>query len=257
MYRLAKIWILLWALLLPTIICAQEARSVVTITQGGDFMEIDPLGNIYIVKGNTITKVNQKSEVMAQYSHRSRGNISSITVVNPMKVFVFYQEAGAIVFLDDKLALLGSPINLFALNYHNISLASYSSQNQIRLLDPFSNEIIMLDIYANELSRNNFTFSLRTAKKIIELGQNQFAIQDSEQGVFLFDNFGTFSKSIALITTKPLFSIPQSFYYFEESKIIGYNYQTLNHFEELVEGTNVQSALLYQEKTIVMPKAHP
>ncbi len=244
----------LFALMLciPTLSKGQPSSEIVTLSQTGTFFEVDPLGNIYIVDGNKMVKMNQNNEVLAQYSARNMGNITSISVVNSMKIFLFYQESGSLVFLDDHLSPIGNPIDLFSKNYSQISLASYSTQNQIRLFDPFANEIIILDFFGNEISRNNFSFSLQKATKIIELGQNQFAIQDGEQGVFLFDNFGTFSKQVLFVTHQPLFSQNHLLYYTENNKLHGYDYVKLSSMERELDTTNVKMGQIYQNKIIIL-----
>ncbi len=238
-------------LLLTTMVGAKAQENLVFIKKQGDFFDVDPIGNVYVIDGNTLYKINSKNEILAQYSNRSLGNISSISVENSMKIFLFYKDSGMLVFLDDDLAEIGSSISLFEKNLYNITLASFSTQNIIRLYDISNNELIFLDLYGNEISRSNHSFSLHSPIKILELDKNNFAIQDGEQGLFFFDNFGSFSKQVQFTTKQPLFNQQYLFYYTENGMLKGYDVVKLEKIEKKMKVSEKQKVYLYLQKGFV------
>ena len=82
---------ILFLLLSPFLVLAQESvpwsREVVA-----DALEIDRLGNIYLVKGNVVAKYDAEMNFLCAYDNYPAGSMSSLDVSNPFKVIVFYSE---------------------------------------------------------------------------------------------------------------------------------------------------------------------
>jgi WD40 repeat protein len=217
-----------------------------------DYIKIDPYGNIYAVKEAQLSKFSPQGKLLYRFSKNSLGIISSIDVFNPMKIMLFYQDAGALVFLNEQLALINEPISLFDLNYATISLASYSSANQIHLYDNANKYLITLDFFMREISRTPINFQSFNPVKMIELEEKSLAFQDPETGVFLFDAFGSFNKLIPIITTQPITVTPELIYYSNNNELFFYNYKTLNAETKQLPVSNVIQTLIYRNNMILL-----
>jgi len=217
-----------------------------------DYIKIDHFGNIYAVKESQISKFSSQGVLLYSYSNTRLGAISSIDVFNPMKIMLFYQNTGMLVFLNEQLALINEPISLFDANYPTISLASYSSANQIHLYDNSNKYLLTLDFFMREISKTPIHFPTFNPKKMIELEEKKLAFQDQELGVFLFDAFGTFNKLIPIITSHPIEMSSELIYYTNHNEINIYNYKTLHSETKQLPVSDVIQTLIYRKNKILL-----
>jgi WD40 repeat protein len=217
-----------------------------------DFIKIDLYGNIYAVKESQLSKFSPQGKLLYSYSKNSLGVISSIDVFNPMKIMLFYQDAGVLELLNEQLALINEPISLFDINYPTISLASYSSANQIHLYDNANKYLLTLDFFMREISKTPINFPAFNPTKMIELEEKSLAFHDPETGIFLFDAFGTFNKLIPIITSHLVTVTSELIYYSNNDEVNIYNYRTLNAETKQLPVSNVIQALFYRNNMILL-----
>jgi len=218
------------------------------------FIKIDPYGNIYAVKDAQLSKFSPQGKLLFSYSNRSFGEISSIDVFNPMKIMLFYKDAGMLVFLNEQLALINEPVSLFDARYQTISLASYSSANQIHLYDNTNKYLLTLDFFMRELSKTPINFPTFNPTKMIELEEKSLAFHDTETGIYLFDAFGTFNKLIPIITSQPVTITSELIYYTNNDTVNFYNYKTLNTETQQLPVSDVHQSFFYRKNLIVLLK---
>jgi len=217
-----------------------------------DFIKVDPYGNIYTVRKAQLHKFSPQGELLFSYSDNTLGVISSIDVFNPMKIMLFYQDAGMLVFLNEQLAPINDLISLFDANYFTISLASYSAANQIHLYDDVNKYLITLDFFMREISKTPINFPSFNPTKMIELEEKSLAMHDPESGVFLFDAFSTFNKLIPIITTHPIEVTSELIYYTNNNEVAIYNYRTMSAKTQQLPVSNVIQTLLFRNNMILL-----
>jgi WD40 repeat protein len=217
-----------------------------------DFIKLDPYGNIYAVKDAQLSKFSPQGKLLFSYANHTLGVISSVDVFNPMKIMLFYQDAGTLVFLNEQLALINDPISLFDANYFTIALASYSASNQIHLYDNVNKYLITLDFNMREISRTPINFPTFQPVKMIELEEKSLAFHDPEAGIYLFDAFGTYNKLIPIITTQKVEVTPELIYYTYNDALFWYNYKVLNADTQQLSISNVVQTLLYRNNMILL-----
>jgi WD40 repeat protein len=237
--------------ILYTTCCISFAQTQIPNVHA-DYIKIDPYGNIYAVKEAQLSKFSPQGKLLYSYSKNSLGVISSIDVFNPMKIMLFYQDAGMLVFLNEQLALINEPISLFDANYPTVSLASYSSANQIHLYDNTGKYLVTLDFFMREISKTPINFPAFNPTKMIELEEKSLAFHDPETGIFLFDAFGTFNKLIPIITSHPVTVTPELIYYTNNNEVVFYNYKTLNAETQQLPVSDVVQTLFYRNNMIVL-----
>ena len=77
---------------------------------------IDQLNNVYVAEGSTLNKYNSDGNLIFSQSIKSIGEISSIDILNPMKIGVFSKEQQKICFIDNTLTLINECIDLSSRN---------------------------------------------------------------------------------------------------------------------------------------------
>lgn len=164
--------------------CPAQGRTVTT----------DPNGNVYVTNGATLFKLNADGEILFRYTNFQQGNISSIDVDNPLKIMVFYKEASLILFLDEKLVPMMEPLDLFS-RFHNIALATYSTDNTIWLYDEVLQDLINVNFQLDEISRNHLSWEDFHPLRFYSLQEKQLAMC-TEESIYYFDAFGTYLKQL-------------------------------------------------------------
>jgi hypothetical protein len=217
-----------------------------------NFIKIDLYGNIYSVKEAQLTKFSPQGKLLFSYSNQTLGVISSVDVFNPMKMMLFYQDAGALIFLNEQLAPINDVIFLQDAGYFTISLASYSAANQIHIFDNVNKYLITLDFNMREITKTPISFPKFNPKKMIELEEKSLAFHDTESGIYLFDAFGTFNKLIPIITPNLVTVTSELIYYANNNDVAIYNYKTLNNELRLLPAEDVVQTQFYRNTMIVL-----
>lgn len=121
-----------------------ETQLISTIPIGHkQFVGVDKYGSIYSVDKNRLYKKTDKKEY--SFSSLRLGRISSVDMLNPLKITVFYEDLNTVVLLDDKL----NEIRRINFNEHtdfkNVSFASKAYKNTLWLLDTDAQEVEVFD----------------------------------------------------------------------------------------------------------------
>ena len=219
-----------------------------------DFIKLDPYGNIYAVKDAQLSKFSMQGKLLYKYSDYTLGTITAIDVFNPMKIMLFYRDAGTLIFLNEQLAPINDPISLFDANYFTISLASYSAANQIHLYERSTKYLITLDFNMREISRTPINFPAFNPTQLIELEEKSIALFEPETGVLLFDAFGTFYKLIPILTSHTVEVTSEIIYYTNNDEVNIYNYKTLSTDTQKLPVTDAVQTLHFRNKMIFLLK---
>jgi len=217
-----------------------------------DFIKIDHYGNIYAIKETNLTKFSSQGKMLFTFSDYKSGVISSVDVFNPMKIMLFYQDAGKLIFLNEQLAPITEPVSLYDADYFTISLASYSAANQIHLYDYANKYLLTLDFNMREISKTPINFHSFNPMKMIELEEKSVAFHDPKAGVYLFDSFGTFNKLIPVITSNSIEVTSELIYYTNNDEIMIYNYKVLNFETKQLPVSSVNQTLIYRNNMIFL-----
>lgn len=231
---------------------AQQPSTPVVIEQIAQSMAIDPQGNIYAVNDATLYKYAPDGTLLYTYNDNLMGHISSIDVDNPLKIMLFYREAGFIVFLNDKLSPIGDRVDLFNKELTTISLATYSTKNELYLYDESNTDLVILDFYFREKERVHYNFQEFHPTLLKDVNEKMIVMQDAQQGVFFFDNFGTFEKNIAITSDLPVQIIKDQIFYIKDNHLNRYDFLRLDSQQLCNVQETATQVLVYQNKIILL-----
>jgi len=161
---------------------------------------MDNFDNLYVVSSTgQIKKLNAAGDSVGVYNQtKNYGKLYTIDVSNPLKILLFYKDFSSIVILDRFLANK-SAIDLKRYSILNPSAIGNSYDNNIWVYDEYDNKLKKIDEQGNKILetadfRNVFDQSISPQKIFNENGLVYLA--DTTNGVFVFDNYGSFKKKI-------------------------------------------------------------
>lgn len=193
-----------WLLLARFGFAQNDSSFVLLRTYSGDIANValDNLDNLYIVSSTgQIKKLNNRGDSVGVFNGlRAFGKLESLDVTNPLKPLLFYKDFSTVVVLDRFLANRTS----LDLRKHNIlqpTAIGLSYDNNLWVFDQYDNKLKKLDEAGNTLFetpdfRQLFDQALAPQKIINDNGLVYLA--DSARGIYVFDNYGTFKRRIAL-----------------------------------------------------------
>lgn len=171
-------------------------------TYTGDIADVamDNLDNLFIVSSTgQIKKLNAAGDSVGVYNEvRNYGRLYSLDVSNPLKLLLFYKDFSTLVILDRFLANEAT-LDFKRFNIFNPSAIGNSYDNKIWVFDEYDNKLKKMDEQGNKLLetadfRTVFNQSIAPQKIINDNGLVYLA--DTANGVFVFDNYGSFKKKI-------------------------------------------------------------
>ena len=165
----------------------------------------DGLGNLYKVIGNKLSKITNKNDSTLYYSNLNNGSISEIDTRNSLEIMLFFKEQQTIIMLDNSLAKT-SEISLISQNFPFVDLVCLSNRDNSFWL--YSSEKQELKKVDKNLKTINLTKNIAQIlnKNISPIQMIEYAnsvyILDEKEGVFIFDLFGNYIKTIPLFGAK-------------------------------------------------------
>ncbi len=140
--------LLLMVLFISSISFSQELKSEGTFKLEVDkFIGVDSYQNTYFIKDQVLHKEGPLGEFV--FHNYQFGPITSVDIINPLKVLVFYQEVNTALFLDNRLNEI-ERINFNELpEFLNISAAGNAGNNLIWIFNIDSQQLELYD-YRNQ-----------------------------------------------------------------------------------------------------------
>ncbi|MFL5787560.1 MAG: hypothetical protein ACJ748_05875 [Flavisolibacter sp.] len=183
---------------------AQKDSSFLLVkTYQGDIADaaIDNLDNLYIISSTgNIKKFTPEGDSVVYDQVKRYGQLYSLDVSNPLKILLLYKDFSTIVILDRFFASVGT-INLRNYNILQPVAIGLSYDNNIWVFDEYDNKLKKIDEKGTLLLetsdfRTIFSESINPQKIISD--NKLVYLADSANGIFIFDNYGTYKKKIPL-----------------------------------------------------------
>lgn len=207
------------------------AQPQISIPFAGKSFTTDQFGNYYEFSDVEIKKYSNKGKLLYSYSNNLLGEISSVDAYNPLKILVYFKEFTKIVILDNTLSPTSSIIDLTTLDINETSLVCRSYNDGIWYYNPIRFELIRKDI---ELKTTNKSVQIANLLNkniqpnfLVEYN-NQVYLNDPKSGILVFDNFGTYIKTIPIFGLTN-FQVKEKYLLFvnDKNEIMTYDFFTL------------------------------
>jgi hypothetical protein len=183
------------------------------------FIGIDEFQNVYYILNNVFYKKNKEQTI--SYNNPNLGELTSVNIQNPFKIYLFYKEFNSLNILDNNLNELTGSIN-FTIEtlFNNVIFISNSSENNIWLyaddnklhLYNFQNRSEKIQTQPISFYKDNFEpINLKSTYK------NVWVI--SNTGVIQFNEYGNFIQVIDIENISYFFPNRKGFIFFKENSL--------------------------------------
>lgn len=147
-------------LFLPGFIYAQDSTAIslnlldtIIPLKAERFVGIDSYGNVYSINGKTLYKKSGSQRI--QFSDLRLGEISTVDLLNPLKITLFYAETNTAVILDNTLNEITRVVFNELENFRNVSHARTARDGQLWIFNTDLQRLELYD-YRNNSIRSDF-----------------------------------------------------------------------------------------------------
>ena len=210
--------IILYIFLISLSLEAQEYKLVSSVEfEASSFIGIDSYNNFYSIKDRVLQKQGKDETFI--FNDFQLGNISSVDIINPLKIVVFYEDTNTVVLLDNKLNEMerikfnslpeflnvetatnagNSRLWIFNIDTQQLELYNYRENQKTTVSQPFAGKLL------SQASDFNYCFVLTENKLRVF---NSYGSLIFEKGVYEFEKIIQHNKNIIAVKENGLFLI--------------------------------------------------
>ncbi|MEN8120193.1 MAG: hypothetical protein ABFS35_07595 [Bacteroidota bacterium] len=197
-----------------------EYKLINKIWAEAELISTDSFGNLYLYENNSLKKYDKNGKLLSTYSDQSNGKISSIDVSDPYILLLFYQDLNRIVFLDDRLASIGSPFDMDNLEIFNVSTVCKSKNFAVWIYDRFENRLIQYGFNPKGVVQELKLDPLNIEQEVISMVEsgNHLYLNTGKE-LLLFDQYGSYINNFPLGIKKAFQVRNKRIIYFYDKKL--------------------------------------
>ncbi|MGB5941742.1 MAG: hypothetical protein WBG71_02580 [Leeuwenhoekiella sp.] len=117
--------------------------DTVTPALGNQFVGVDKYNNVYTQTGNTLHKTGVQKAV--QFSDVQLGDITTVDLINPLRITLFYDQFNTAVIIDNTLNEITRVDFNRIENFKNVSHANTASDRQLWIFNVDSQRLELFD----------------------------------------------------------------------------------------------------------------
>lgn len=223
-----------------------------------NYFTTDNLAQFYVVRNNDqLIKYNAQGDSLFQFNNHQNGELAIIDATDPFNLLLYYPDFMKVVTLDRTLSP-SSEYNLFELDIVDIPAIGMSNDNNIWIYDNTSFTLKKIDRNGKlVVESENLSFQLKTwlQPNFILERDNFVYVNDPFQGIFIFDLFGKYVKTLDITGLEDFQIQEKNLIYQKETSLISFNMTTLNEVTiplplevEAVDQVYIQRNFLFVKK---------
>jgi len=248
-----KIYLLALLLIISISPSYSQWQEIKSINISTDNLSLDEFGHIYYSDNNTLYKCNEDGTKLKSYSNSFLGEINSYDVIDPLRLLLFFKDFNQIVFLDNKLSELRTPVSLDDLNLYEVVAVCASHRGGFWAYSSGNNKLVR---YNNSLQLEQENYII-TNKNInldsVNLIETSYFLILSlpPDGIFIYDGLGSFIKKIPSKNVNFIQSEKQKLYFAENDKIQIYDFKTAKFESFELPITQINSFAIHKSKIFI------
>jgi hypothetical protein len=232
---------------------SQDYQLVKSIDIPVDFIHTDNFGNLYVVKDFRITLFDQNGKQLYVFEDYSAGKISHIDVTDPLKIIVYYKDFMVMRLLDKTLSELSS-FRLNNIGFDMVEVVAHTRDRRFWIYNQSDFKLKKIDDTGKIINESElFNVLFREAvspEKIVEY-EGMVYLNDPKNGIYIFDQFGTFVKKIPIKDIRQFQLMQEKLIYFDGTNLSSYDLRWMIENEMIVPqkegllGVAIQKARLF------------
>ncbi|MEM6686775.1 MAG: hypothetical protein AAF617_13410 [Bacteroidota bacterium] len=191
--------LVLLSLCLCCSLCAFGQKTITATLQQQDslavdrFMEVDSFGALYVIQDNILIKRHDGQEWV--YNNLQLGDITTVDILNPLKITLFYRDFNTAIVLDNTLnEIKRIDFNIIA-EFKNLAAATTASDRNFWVFDTNTQQLEVFNYVQEKTPIQN----LPIPEKFVALKSNyNFCRVLTETTMYLYNIYGS------LLSQKPL-----------------------------------------------------
>ncbi len=218
------------------ILCSFTGKEYTVVNEipfSGATFTTDKMGNAYVIVLNQLLKFDPDGKPVSNFSHNTSGALRYADCSDPLKLVLFYPDFSRVITLNNKLAQ-ESAIELRALGFVFPSLVCQSSnlgywvfdltEFQLKKIDP-SLQVIYESGNLQQLT------GMTLKPTILTESDNYVYLNDPENGILIFDQYGVYFKTIPLKGIRSLQVREQLLFYVRNNAFYSYDQKKIEETE--------------------------
>jgi len=167
--------------------------NIYTGAATSDRFYTDQLNNIYFIDNHKFIKIETYSDEVLEYGSLSYGAITSADVSNPLQILLFYRDFNQIAFLNNKLGILHSPLNLSTLGIEQAQLVCSSGKGGIWVFNERDNRLVYFDQQFRSSNRSKIIAMPASGVNPVYMieEQNNLYMYVPDIGILVYDRFAS------------------------------------------------------------------
>ena len=177
-----------------------EYKLILSIPADTKEFTTDHLGNVYLITNNNLIKIDLTGKSISYNDEKNLGTLFSIDASNPFKVVVFYRDYSRVQILDNQL-VSRADVNLLDKNLLQPMAVAYAQGEGLWVYDQQDFRLKKFDQnFKNITESPSLDQVLSTIPSPVNLmeAENWLLLNDSTQGIMLFDRFGTYYRTLPI-----------------------------------------------------------
>lgn len=228
-----------------------------SVSVKADLVETDNIGNVFTVTDGEISKFSLTGMFLMKNSAMSLGKITSLDASNALKMILFFKDLSQVIYMDNKLAQRGDRVELDVLGYFQTTAVCRSYNDGFWIYDQTTFEITrftqQLEITAqsgNLAQVLNFVPSPNYMREY----NNRLYVNDAEQGVLVFDWYGSYMKTIPIKGLKRFVIRANKLFYISENALQSYDLKTSQFAKTNVPNLEILDFSIFEDNLIIITK---
>ena len=193
-------WTVAGVLILPTSSSFAQYTFLQSIPVSADLLTTEQLGHCYLIAQNQLSEYDSTGHFLRSYDEKNLGKLQSVDASNPLKLLLFYPDFAQINILDSKLAIQRS-VQMRTIGIQLPLLVCSSGNGGIWVFDQQDFQLKKIDIDLT-ISQQSGNLGQLTGTDIVPTSMveayNRVYMNNPSAGVLVFDNFGTYIKTIPI-----------------------------------------------------------
>lgn len=187
----------------------------------------DNQGVVFLFMDASLDTYTPEGKLLRNFSNPTWGDITSVDAGITSKILVFYRGNGTILLLNNELAPIGNPLQLFDNFMMTFSLAAMGNPNKIVLWDENNQYLLITDLSLKPINWTHVASPGEFQPTDMQVvPEHRIALLDTLRGIWLLDFYGTFEREIPIPGITAMQLMKDRVIYLKDNTLYKYNFPT-------------------------------